>query len=262
MKKLLYLLAIALLGSCAAKETVEKVYVPHLIDPGETFNEYPSEKDSAITFNAHQEKEGKPVGANPKVWYQVKFGDTIVKIQTNKADPDYSNGKFIRGKFMNTQRTSLLAQIADGFGLRAKFYLISLRNHRLIVTELRRPTTKEGDLNYIGLIHLGSEGYLINNDFLINPVNSKVYFLKRENADERIQGQYLLKSPDKGTLVFMKPSSLYQVNYQNDESLIVPFNFDATQPGLYMYIQENYVWKSKRPGLSFLLEDKNTLATN
>jgi hypothetical protein len=262
MKKLLYLLTIAFVASCAADETVEKVYIPHIINPGETFNEYPSEKDSTITFNVHHEKEGKPLGANPKVWYDVKFGDTIIKIQPNKADPSYSNGKFIRGKFMNTQRTSLLVQIADGFDLRAKFYLISLKNHQLNVTELRRPTTKEGNLNFIGLVHLGSEGYLINNDFVINTVNSKVYFLKRENPDERIQGQYLLKSPDKGTLVFMRPSSLYQVNYQNDESLSVPFKIDPTQPSLYMYIQENYVWKSQKPGLSFLIEDKNTLATN
>jgi hypothetical protein len=262
MKRLLYLLAIALLWSCTANETIEKAYIPHLINPGETFNEYPSETDSAITFNVHEEKKGKAVGANPRVWYDVKFGDTLVKIQPNKADPNYSNGKFIRGKFMNSQKTSLLVQIADGFNFRAKFYLISLKNHRLRVTELRRPTSKEGDLNYIGLIALGSQGYLINNDFLITPVNSKVYFLKRENPDERIQGQYLMRSPDKGTLVFVRPSSLYQVNYQNDESLTVPFEFDATQPGLYMYIQENYVWKSKRPGLSFLTEDKNTLATN
>ncbi|MEJ7558720.1 MAG: hypothetical protein WKF66_10465 [Pedobacter sp.] len=262
MKKLLYLVVIALLGSCTANVSVDKVYMPHLINPGETFNEYPSEKDSAITFNIHEEKEGKAVGANPKVWYDVKFGDTIVKIQPNKADPNYTNGKFIRGKFMNTQKTSLLVQIADGFDLRAKFYLIALRNHQLSVTELRRPTKKEGDLNFIGLIQLGSEGYLINNDFLVSPVTSKVYFLKREQPDERIQGQYLLKSPDKATLVFMRPSSLYQVNYQNDESLTVPFNFDATEPGLYIYIQENYVWKSRKPGLSFLVEDKNTLATN
>jgi hypothetical protein len=262
MKKLLYLLTIALMGSCAANETVEKVYIPHMINPGETFNEYPSEKDSAITFNVHHEKSGKQVGANPKIWYDVKFGDTVVKIQPNKEGANYTNGKFIRGKFMNTQKTSLLVQIADDFGLRAKFYLISLKNHQLSVTELRRPTTQEGDLNYIGLIQLGSEGYLINNDFVINPVNSKVYFLKRENPEERIQGQYLLKSQDKGTLVFMRASSLYQVNYQNDEAMTVPFGIDPGQPGLYMYIQENYVWKMKKPGLSFLFEDKNTLATN
>jgi len=262
MKKLLYLLTIALIVSCAADETFEKVYIPHVINPGETFNEYPSEKDSAITFNIHHEKTGKPLGANPNIWYDVMFGDTLVKIQTDKANPNKTNGKFIRGKFMNTQKTSLLVQIADDFGLRAKFYLISLKNHDLSIAELRRQTTQEGDLNYIGLIHLGSEGYLINNDFLINPVNSKVYFLKRENPEERIQGQYLLKSPDKGTLVFMRPYSLYQVNYQNDEAMTVPFGIDPGQPGLYMYIQENYVWKTKKPGLSFLLEDKNTLATN
>jgi hypothetical protein len=262
MKKLLYLLTIVLLGSCTEKKVIEKVYIPHSINPGETFNEYPSEKDSIITFNVHTEKEGKPMGANPKVWYGVKFGDTIVKIQPNKADASYTNGKFIRGKFMNTQRTSLLVQLADGFDLRAKFYLISLKNHQLSIAELQRPTTKEGNLNYIGLISLGREGFLINNDFIINSVNSKVYFLKRENEEERIQGQYLLRSPDKGTLVFMRPNSLYQVNYQNDEALSVPFGIDPTLPGLYMYIQENYVWKSKRPGVSFLMEDKNTLATN
>lgn len=262
MRKLLYLLAIVFIGGCSANETVEKVYIPHVINPGETFNEYPSEKDSAITFNAHEEKEGKPIGANPIKWYDVKFGDTVVKIQTNKSDPAKTNGKFIRGKFMNTQRTSLLVQIADEFNYRAKFYLISLKNHELSIAELQRPTTQEGDLKYIGLIHLGSEGYIINNDFIINPVNSKVYFLKREFPEERIQGQYLLKSPDKGTLVFLRPNTLYQVNYQNDEAMTVPFGVDPTQPGLYIYIQENYVWKEKRPGISFLMEDKNTLATN
>ena len=263
MKKLLTIVTVLLtcLG-CTKEKTVERVYIPHIINPGEAFNDYPSEKDSSITFIMHQEKEGKQLGANPKVWYQVKFGDTVVKIQTNRQDPNYSNGKFIRGKFMNTQKTTLLAQIADDFGLKAKFYFISLRNHQLTVTELARQTAKEGNLDNVGLIHLGGEGYLLNNDFLINPVNAKVYFLKREDPEKRIEGQYLMKSPDKGTLVFLRNSSLYQVNYQNDESTSVPFRIDPTQPGLYMHIQENYVWKTKRPGLSFLFEDRNTLATN
>jgi len=262
MKKLLYLLTIFLMGSCADHETIEQVYIPHIINPGETFNDYPSEKDSSITFIMHREKEGKTLGANPKIWYQVKFGDTVVRIQTKKQDPNYSNGKFIQGRFMNTQKTTLLAQIADDLGFKAKFYFISLRNHQLTVTELKRQTEEEGNPDGIGLIHLGGEGYLLNNDFLINPVNAKVYFLKRENPEKRIQGRYLMKSPDEGTLVFLRPSSLYQVNYQNDESYSVPFRIDPTQPGLYMHIQENYIWKTKRPGLSFLLEDKNTLATN
>ena len=263
MKNLIHLLILScILASCGGTETIEKVYASHVINPGESFNEYPSEKDSSITFNVHQEKDGKPIGENPKIWYDVKFGDTLVSIQTNKEDPTQSNGKFIRGKFMNTQKTSLLAQVADRFGLKAKFYLISLKNHQLSIAEMRRETTDEGDLDYLGLIHLGSEGYLLNNDFLINPVNSKVYFLKRENPDVRIQGQYLMKSPDKGTLVFLRPSTLYQVAYQYDESTTVPFRIDPTLPGLYMHIQENYVWKTKRPGVTFLMEDRNTLSAD
>ncbi|MGY4384632.1 hypothetical protein ACVWYN_001658 [Pedobacter sp. UYP24] len=262
MRKIIYLFIISfLLLSCTEKE-IEKTYPTRMISEGETFNDYPAENDSTITFNPKTEKDGNQYGANPKAWYQIKFGDTIVRIQTDKNNPAAFNGKFIRGKFMNTQKTCLLAQVADSLGLKAKFYLIALKNHQLNISELTRLSASPGDKKYIGLIDLGSEGFLINNEFLIGFVNAKVYFLKRQNADEPIQGQYVMSSADKSTLVFLQTSSLYQVNYPTEESLTLPLKVDARQAGIFMHIHENYVWKTNRKGILFLMEDKNTLATN
>ncbi|MHA4894733.1 hypothetical protein ACXZ1K_08280 [Pedobacter sp. PWIIR3] len=262
MRKIIYLFILSLLFFGCAEKEIEKTYPTRMISQGETFNDYPAESDSTITFNPKNEKKGNQFGKNPRAWYQVKFGDTVVSIQTDKNNPSTVNGKFIRGKFMNTQKTCLLAQVADDSGLMAKFYLIALKNHQLRITELARPSETRGDKKYIGLTDLGSDGFLINNEFLIGFVNAKVHFLKRQNSDEPIQGQFIMKSPDHSTLVFLQQSSLYQINYPTDESLTVPLKVDATKGGLFIHIYENYVWRSKRPGIMFLMEDKNTLATN
>ncbi len=256
MRKIIYLFILSLLLLRCTEKEIEKTYPTRMISQGETFNDYPSEKDSTITFNPKTEKKGNQFGANPKAWYQIKFGDTIVRIQTDKNNPSITNGKFIRGKFMNTQKTCLLAQIADSSGLKAKFYLIALKNHQLSITALTRPSESPGSIKYMGLIDLGSQGFLINNEFLLGFVNAKVYFLKRQNSDEPIQGQYAMSSSDKSTLVFLQPSSLYQVNYPTEESLTLPLKVDARQAGIFMYIYEHYVWKTKRPGIMFLMEDK------
>ncbi|RZK81322.1 MAG: hypothetical protein EOO92_04910 [Pedobacter sp.] len=250
-------MGIVLLG-CGKKE-FEQTYVPELIKPNQTFNDSYSEKDSVLRFTRHDEGEGKPLGENPKTWYGVTFGDTVVKVQTIPSDPSSAKYKFIRGKFMNTQKTCLLVQIADTFGLQAKFYIIALKNHRLTVTELRRPASNENK-NTIGLTYVGRDGFLINNDFFMTFVNAKVYFLKRQYEDERIDGQFFLKSEDKQTLVFLQEGSLYQVNYYADKSTTIPLDVDARKPGIQMYIQENFVWKKDSFGVSFLKQEKNALA--
>lgn len=263
MKKIIYLFILSALAfSCAQENEIEKNYPSRMISQGETFNDYPSENDSSITFTAYRQKETKLSDHKLKVWYQVKFGDTIVKIQTNKEDPSISNGTFLRGKFMNTQKTCLLVQISDTLGLKAKFYLIALKNHKLHIAELSRPSTLPIDRRFFGLTDVGASGYLIDNEFLISFVNAKVHFIKRQNPEGPIKGQFYTKSPDQQTFVFLQPSSLYEVNYQTEESMTVPLTVDATKPGISMHIQENFVWKTKRPGVTFLVEDKNTLATN
>ncbi|MES2827786.1 MAG: hypothetical protein V4687_06520 [Bacteroidota bacterium] len=261
MKKIIYLFFLLALALSCTEDELGKSYPSRMISQGETFNDYPSESDSSITFIGYKEKGSETVTGRNKLWFQVKFGDTIVKIQTSKTNPSITNGKFLRGKFMNTQRTCLLVQISDNLGLRANFYLIALKNHRLSVTELTRPSTFKGVNGYAGLIDVGSEGYLINNEFLISYVNAKVHFIKRQDPEVPLQGQYYMKSPDHQTFVFLQPNSLYQVNYLTDETLTLPLNVDARKPGISIHIHENYAWKTKRPGVMFLMEDKNALAT-
>ena len=247
-----------MLLSCGKTEKTQ-IYVPEIIKPKQNFNDSYSEKDSILRFTRHDEAGGKALGENPKTWYGVTFGDTVVKIQTVKSSPASARHKFLRGKFMNTQKTTLLVQVADTFGLQAKFYIIALKDHRLQVTELVRPARYENK-NTIGLAYVGRDGLLINNDFFMTFVNAKLYFLKRQYDDERIEGQFFMKSDDKQTLVFLQPAALYQVNYSANQSTTTPLSVDPRKPGLHLYIQENFVWKADSFGVSFLKQDKNELA--
>lgn len=255
MKAAVYALFITLfLTSCSYKE-IEKTYVPDQIQSNRTFNGYADEKDSTLSFIAHKDsKSTAALGANPKIWYQVKFGDTVVKVQTNPADPASGNKKFIRGKFLNTQKTTLLAQIADSTGLAAKFYLIALKDHALQATELSRPSAGQSNKALIGLIEVGRSGYVVNNDFFVSYVNPKVYYLKRINPDERINGQFFLKSPDSQTLAFLMPNSeLYQVSYATNETYTVPLGMDASQEGIYAFAEQNFTWIKNERGVQFLM---------
>jgi hypothetical protein len=254
MKLSFYCLLLSVfLVRCTYKEN-EKTYLPDVIQSNRTFNGYADEQDSTLTFTAHKDKSGTAVGANPKIWYQVKFGDTVVKVQTNPADPASGNKKFIRGQFLNTQKTTLLAQIADSTGLAAKFYLIALKDHALQVTELSRPSTSQSNKALLGLIEVGRSGYVVNNDFFVSYVNPKVYYLKRPNPDERINGQFFLKSPDSQTVIFLMPNSeLYQVSYATNEVYSVPLGMDASKQGIYDFAEQNFTWIKNDRGVQFLM---------
>ncbi len=257
MKTLLFLLvAAALLIGCSVKE-IDKTYLAEPVKPGQKFNDYPDRNDSTITFKAHRDSTATTaLGANPKIWYQVKFGDTVVFVQTNPSNTASANKKFIRGKFLNTQHTALLAQIADSTGLAARFYIIALKDHLLKVTELYRPTSVPSDKALFGMVEVGRSGFVIDNDFFVSYVNPKVYFLKRQKEEERIRGQFFLKSTDAQTLAFLMPNSeLYQVNYGTGETYTVPFGMNASQAGIYAFAEQNFTWKKNEKGAEFLLPD-------
>jgi hypothetical protein len=260
MKTIIYaILFVVVLSSCSKKE-VEKTYFPEVITSNHTFNAQADRKDSTITFTLYRDSTAKVFGPNPKEWYQVKFGDTIVRIQTDKNDPLSSKGKFIRGKFLNAQKTTLLAQIADSAGLTARFYIIALQDHQLKVVELFRPSSGSTNKKLLGVIEVGRSGFLIDNDFFVSFVSPRVYLLKRPNPAVRIDGQFYIKSPDSQTFVFLMPSAdLYQVNYQSEETYTVPLGMDATKAGIYDFISNNFNWQKNPKGAEFLIRNGNRL---
>lgn len=226
-------------------------YTPRVLTADEKFNESPEGSDS--TFKILIKKDLNT--SETKEEYNVKFKDTLVRILINKADPASVTDRFAFVQFINTQKTSLLVQIADNSGLAAPFYLIALKDGKLDVVSLYRPSTGTQDTKYTnGLNQLGRAGYLINNDFFITNVNARVYLIKRQNAGERIQGDFILNSPDKATLVFLTPTSLYQVHYPSDQVFNEKLPSPAPQSAAMRsdWIRNNFSWEKNKKGITFL----------
>ncbi len=218
-----------ILFSCKNNEN-SKTYIPREITKNESFNIYSERKDTAIKviqLNADSKDSGKP-----QELFSVKFRDTTI----------------------NTQRTALLVQVADSSGLVAPFYLIVNRDEQPEIVSLYKPSSGKEDIKYTkGLVKVGRDGYVVNNDFFITNVNAKVYVLKRQNDAERIQGEFFMKSPDKQTLVFLEQSSFYQVNYITGQTFTQALSPDARKSAdIFTFIQQNYMWQKEKNGTSFL----------
>jgi len=250
-----FLIAVVLF-SCQNKET-EKIYSPRSLTTQEDFNQFEKGDENALTI---YKNAGENAGADSSEIFGVKFRDTTVTIQTSASDKNAVTGKFALAEFLNSQKTSLLVQIADQSGLTAPFYLIAIKNGKLDVVSIYRPSSGKEDKRFTkGLSRIGRSGYLINNDFFISTVNVKVYPIKRQNPDERIQGLHFMNSTDKKTLVFLVSSSLYQVNYPTGEVYTQPLSSkmpkNATE--VFTWIQKNYSWQTDAKGVSFLKENKD-----
>lgn len=253
MKNIFYALVLTtLLFSCQQSQDKSSTYTPRTLTADEKFNGYTEGADSVFTLVA---KKNQPANSEVNEGFNIKFKDTLVKIQINKADPNSATDKFSFAQFINTQKTTMLVQIADNSGLAAPCFLLALKDGKLDVVSLYRPSTGKQDSKYtIGLNKLGRAGYIVNNDFFITNVNAQVYLIKRQNPEERIQGQFILNSPDKSTLVFLTPKSLYQVHHSSNESLNEPFKGTAPESAadISTWVRNNFIWQTNKKGIAFL----------
>lgn len=260
MKPILYALLFSVVVTSCQKNGNEKAYVPRTLTSNESFNDYPKGTDSGLNIEKlDAEGDSSKEGSDPQQIFTVKFRDTLVQIQTNKADQKNLTAKFAVAEFLNTQKTSLLVQLADHSGLTAPFYLISLKDGQLDIVSLYRPSKGKDDKKFTkGLSRIGRSGFLLNNDFFITTVYPKVYLLKRQNEEERIQGLHFVTSTDRNTLVFMEDAALYEVNYRTGDAFTQPLSKAPKTPTeLYPWIQNNFSWQKNDKGASFLKMNKD-----
>jgi len=249
----LSLVAVALIilsAGCNQQEKKGKNYVPRILVKNEVFNDFPKNASDSISVVKISEPGQEPI-------LVVKFRDTTVHIQNKISDTGEGLYKFKSEsvQFTNSQRTCLLVQLADSSGLAARPFLIATNNGKLEVISLYRPSNGKDDKKYTtGINKVGATGYLVNNDFFITNVTSKVYLLKRQHPDERIQGQVLLLSPDKQTIIFAVKDYLYQVSYRTNEDLNEPIAPNSPQDiaSIYKWITANYSFRKNKNGITFL----------
>ncbi|MHA4894732.1 hypothetical protein ACXZ1K_08275 [Pedobacter sp. PWIIR3] len=251
MKNLIYVFAVVILfASCKGKH--ESVYVPRVLNDTERFNSY--QEGDALFIVKYGTDERLAEDKNAEGEFSVKFRDTLIKIQTNPSDKAAVADKFSFAQYVNTQKTSILVQIADKSGLTAPCYIINLNENKIDVVSLYRASSGSNDKEFTkGLVKVAKTGYLINNDFFITNVNAKAYLIKREKPEERIQGDFFLLSHDKQTLVFLTKTSLYQVHYATNEVLntVLPAQSGTNPDQVALFIQSNYKWVTAN-GISFL----------
>lgn len=245
------LISCALFG-CQQKDD-SKTYVPKELTTKENLNQYPKTPGDSLTVTrVVQEKTDKP---NAQELYGVKFKGAPIKIQTSKTDVNAVADKFALAEFVNTQKTTLLVQVADSTGLSAPFYLVSLNGDQLDVISLYRASNGKDDSKFTkGMSKIGLTGYLINNDYFVTTVVSKVYTIKRQNDAERIQGLPFINSPNRETFGFLTGSTIYQVNYRTGATynLQLPTPLPENPAALYAYVQNNYAWTKNSDGVFFL----------
>lgn len=247
----LYLSVVALIiisAGCSQQEKKVKNYVPRVLVKNEVFNDFPKNASDSISIVKINE-EGKDGYLN------VKFRDTTVSIQTGKSETAKAASEFASAQFTNNQKTCLLVQLADSSGLVPRPFLIAVNDGKLEVISLYRPSSGKNDRKFSkGVNKAGATGYLVNNDFFITNVTSKVYLLKRQHPDERIQGQFLLLSPDKQTIIFAVKDYLYQVHYRTNEDLNEPIAPNSPQDiaSIYKWITDNYSYRKNKNGVTFL----------
>ncbi|MFC3559806.1 hypothetical protein [Pedobacter jamesrossensis] len=253
MKKTLIALFLSAALFACKDQKIEKIIHPRDLKPNESFNEFPKVKGDAFAFV--KVDSGKKLGDV----YAIKFKDTVISVQN---DPKPLADKFFVSRFLNTQKTALLAQVADSSDLVSPFYIISLKNGQIDAIKLERASIGKDDKKVTaGLQEISLSIVLVNNDFVVTLINGNVYPLKRQNDSERIQGRFLLNSADKNTLIFATANSLYQVNYKTGETydlIVAPGKLNAAT--FTKDIMQNYRWEKTPKGTSFLKEyDSNKI---
>jgi len=248
MKLKLYpLVFLAALLGCQQKENV-KTYIPRALTANENFIQSENSKN-ALTIQ--YDSTGNEAQAQ-KI-FSVKLKDTTIQIQTGSSKKDATD-KFSFAEFVNTEKTCILVQAADKSGLVAPFYLIYLNDNKLDVISIYKASHGAQDVRFTkGLTKIGRSGYLINNDFVITTVLTKIYPIKRQDPAERIQGLYFVTSPDKHTLVFLVGSSLYEVNYLTNEVFTQPLSKIPKEPeAIFKWIEDHYSWQASGKETYFL----------
>lgn len=259
MKTIFYaLLASVVFTACQGNKENAVAYTPRVLTATEKFNYYPETKgDTLALVAAAGEKEGEAAATEA---FNVKYMDTVIQVQTNPDDKASANGKFSSAEYVNTQKTTLLVQIADNSGLQAPVYLITIIDKKPQVISLYRPSKGAEDKKYTkGIIKVGRDGYVVNNDFFVTNVNAKAFLIKRQNEEERIQGDFMVKSPDKQTLAFLCAKSFFQVHYPTGKTYNQPIKSVPTTTGneLFAWVTENFKWDRTKEGISFLIPNDN-----
>jgi len=257
MKSIFYVLLLSIVASgCQQKKDNEKTLVAREVTAAENFNQFSADKKNILSIFQNKDSEVKKRADRlPNAAYHVKLADTAISIQMNADDKNSVVNTFSFAEFLNTQKTCLLVQVADNSGLVAPFYVISLKDGQLEAVALYKASKGKEDKKFTkGLDMIGRSAYLINNDYVLTGVNSKIYAVKRQNPDERIQGKFFINSPDKETLIFMVGSSLYEVHYPTGKvyTLALPAKIPAENVDLFKWIQDNYSWQRDESGISYL----------
>jgi len=255
MKSIFYVLLLSLaISACQPKENA-KVLVPRPLTANEDLNQFSGDKKNALAiFQTKDSAINQRADRLPGEVYHVKLGDTAISIQMNAADKNSLISSFSFAEFLNTQKTSLLVQAADSSGLVSPFYILTLSNNKLeAITLYRESNGKQDKLFTKGLGVIGRSAYVINNDYVIKRVAAKIYTIKRQKAEERIQGKFFMNSPDKETIIFLLPNLLYEVHYPTGTVYSQPLPANTPEaPALYKFIQNGYSWQRNESGISFL----------
>jgi len=247
MKITLYALFLSLVLFSCKTGNPEKTYKARSITANEDFNVFPESKKSILSIV--KTDSGALAYADR---YAIQYRDTTITIDDA---PNPATKKFLDAIFINTQKTAVLVQVANEKGRKAPFYIIYLNNGNTEVVSLNKPSKGADDKKYTnGVEAIKLTSILINNDYFINTVNSKVYPVKRQNEAERIQGRFFMYSRDKKTLVFLVKGALYEVNVSTGETFTQPLPESLTsQPEtLVSNVQRDYGWVPNEKGTLFL----------
>ncbi|MDB5021582.1 MAG: hypothetical protein JWQ28_2709 [Pedobacter sp.] len=261
MRNKLYALIFSCLILSCQSARLEKILIPRTINANEDFNSYVENKEHALAVVKYADESAQNTSKDVKETFAIKLGDTLLRIQPDQKDKNFFIDKFASADFVNTQKTAVLVEAADNSGLVGPIYLITLKNNKAEVVSLYRASTGANDSQFTkGIIRVGSSGYLVNNDFFVTNVNAKVYVIPRQQPQERIQGSFFLKSPDKTTFVFLVRGAFYQVNYPTGDVYTEPLPKTAPKDAVnvYKWVQENYAWVKNAKGTSFFKQiDQN-----
>lgn len=250
MKNIFPLLLLTITLFACKQSKLEKILIPRALQNGESFDEFPKSNVQIFTISKVDSSENELTDN-----YQILFRDTVLKI--NK-DPKPLAIKFLKPKFLNSQKTAVVAQVADKSGLVSPFYIFSFKNGKLEAIELNKSSNGKKDIKVTkGLEELSRSSMIIDNDYLITTINGKVYPIKRQNEAERIQGKIFMVSRDASTLIFLTDNSFYQYNYLTGESFNLPIkpNLVKDETNLYALVQRNYSWFKNDKGSLFLKDN-------
>lgn len=237
-------LSIALFG-CSGK--LEKTYSPRDMTASETFDEIPKSKGNILKLVKIDSNR-----ADRQDHFEIQFRDTTISVQDTK---NAAVSVFKGPRFINSQKTAVIAEVADSSALSPRFYLISLKGNVVDVANLNKPSSRKQNPKYDkGIVDITRTNFVINNDFIVNSVNGKVYSIKRKNPEEQIPGELLMYSRDRTTLVFLTKDALYQVNYYTGESETLPLSAKALAnlDGIRGEVAQNYSWATNKNGTPFL----------